>query len=594
MLEDLRKKQKIIIYFIAVIFIVGMAAVGVSEVLIPKPYLGKVNGQKLTAEAYQAKIQEYYQRYAEMYQNQPMDENTKRMIENEAWQALVDDTIWKQQIKKHRIKVSDDDIVTEMQNNPPKELMQNPSFQTNGVFDKSKYLNILKTNTEFFVMMQDYVKAYLPRKRLQEKITEKSGITIDSLKAVYQKENNTVSGKSIWFDYNKAPAVTVTDAEIKAQYDKVKETEFKKGPSARLKYIIFEVKPSDKDYSAVKSNIDKIYAQAKAGEDFATLAMDYSDDPGSKQNGGSLGVFGKDQMVPEFSKAAFALKTGEISAPIKTSFGWHIIRADSIATTESANPQMKASHILLKVTPSEETKLNITDNANKARKTIAKKGIDAVAKELKLEVQDTEMIPLKDEFIPGLGKLDDLIAFMNKAKVKKVSEIVLDQQQRMIVAQLVDKKKDYYEDFDKVKLRVKFDLEKQKKIQLMKPIAEAFIAKYTADQYFTMAEKEGWKVIDINRHGADSQVPGVAKSDEFTAAVLKMKSGETSGLIDTKEGQFIFSASERISPNLDEFASNKDQQGVIRKRLEDQAWNRWYDEVKKSAKVKDNRKKFGM
>jgi peptidyl-prolyl cis-trans isomerase C len=64
------------------------------------------------------------------------------------------------------------------------------------------------------------------------------------------------------------------------------------------------------------------------GGDFAQLAKDNSSDPGSKDNGGMLGYFGKGQMVPEFEKAAFELKAGELSKPVKSQFGWHIIKVD--------------------------------------------------------------------------------------------------------------------------------------------------------------------------------------------------------------------------------------------------------------------------
>jgi peptidyl-prolyl cis-trans isomerase C len=80
-------------------------------------------------------------------------------------------------------------------------------------------------------------------------------------------------------------------------------------------------------------------AQAKAvaerlkkGEDFAKVAAELSKDPGSGKEGGSLGWFGKDRMVPEFAEAAFRLKKGEVSEPVKSQFGWHVIKLDDRRT----------------------------------------------------------------------------------------------------------------------------------------------------------------------------------------------------------------------------------------------------------------------
>ncbi|MCA3630281.1 MAG: peptidylprolyl isomerase [Methylobacterium sp.] len=72
----------------------------------------------------------------------------------------------------------------------------------------------------------------------------------------------------------------------------------------------------------------KIHARVKGGEDFAKVATETSKDPGSGKGGGDLGYFSKDRMVPEFAEAAFALKAGEISAPVKSQFGWHIIKLE--------------------------------------------------------------------------------------------------------------------------------------------------------------------------------------------------------------------------------------------------------------------------
>lgn len=72
-----------------------------------------------------------------------------------------------------------------------------------------------------------------------------------------------------------------------------------------------------------------LLAKIRAGEDFATLAKENSGDAGSKEKGGLLGYFGKGQMVPQFEQAAFALQPGEVSEPVKSQFGWHIIKVEN-------------------------------------------------------------------------------------------------------------------------------------------------------------------------------------------------------------------------------------------------------------------------
>jgi foldase protein PrsA len=86
-----------------------------------------------------------------------------------------------------------------------------------------------------------------------------------------------------------------------------------------------------------KQTADKLYARLKAGADFATLAKKFSQDPGSKSQGGRLTV-SRGQTVPEFDRTAFELKTGALSKPVKTQYGWHIIQALKPATPRKATP----------------------------------------------------------------------------------------------------------------------------------------------------------------------------------------------------------------------------------------------------------------
>jgi parvulin-like peptidyl-prolyl isomerase len=598
MLDSLRKKQKMIIYIVAAAFILtgaGATVFGLRDVLTSrKNYLGKVNGQKITLAEFNAKVQEVAERYRE--QGQEVNDEMMKYAQRTAWDELVNDILWTQQVKKHRIKVSENEILTAIQNDPPQDLMQNPQLQTDGKFDKKKYLDALKNDIQFYAILENYMRSYLPRKKLQDKIKKEAGITMDSLKVEYNKEMNVVVGKALWFDFNKADSVYVSDAEVKAYYDKNKETEYKKGPASRIKYLVFDIKPSDADYNLVKTDIDMVYNQAIKGVNFAELAERFSEDPGSAKQGGSLGTFGKGQMVPEFEKTAFSMKAGDISKPFRTDFGWHIIRCDSTSYPAAVPQQVKASHVLLKVDTSSDTKNAIRRSADNARDQIKKtKDIDKVAKQLKMEVMTSEWTNHDAENIGGIGQLPPLQEFMRTKKEKSVSDVYTDQSGRLIVAFLMDNKKVYYEDFEQLKLQIKFKLEKEKKIADVKLKAADFLKRVKPENYFTQGPAEGWKVIELAGHKENGYIKDVnARSEEFDKAVLALKTGDYSGLINTKEGPFVVHVEERKTANMADFAKDKAKQDEIRNRLEEAAFNRWFQDLRKKAKIVDNRSYFGF
>src|SRR5262249_33732593 len=121
--------------------------------------------------------------------------------------------------------------------------------------------------------------------------------------------------------------IKVSDADAKAYYEK-NIANYKKPTSRDLAHILVKT----------KEKADKIYQQLQNGGDFAKLAKKNSTDSGSAVNGGKLGVQAESSLVKEFATVAFAIKTGTISKPVKTQFGWHIIKALGPVIKASTTP----------------------------------------------------------------------------------------------------------------------------------------------------------------------------------------------------------------------------------------------------------------
>jgi peptidyl-prolyl cis-trans isomerase C len=120
----------------------------------------------------------------------------------------------------------------------------------------------------------------------------------------------------------------LTDKAMHEVYDKAVKN-IGEQQEVHARHILIRAPQGDEKASkAAKAKIEAIIVKLKNGADFAKLAKEETQDPSGKANGGDLGYFTKDQMVPAFSKVAFELKKGEISGPVQTQFGWHVIKVE--------------------------------------------------------------------------------------------------------------------------------------------------------------------------------------------------------------------------------------------------------------------------
>ncbi|MGG0655190.1 peptidylprolyl isomerase [Rummeliibacillus pycnus] len=167
-----------------------------------------------------------------------------------------------------------------------------------------------------------------------------------------------------------ADGVKVSEDEMKAYYEEMK-TELK------ASHILVA---DEKTAKEIKAKLDK-------GEDFATLAKKYSTDTGSQAAGGELGWFGPDKMVPEFTKAAYSLKKGEISEPVKTSFGYHIIKLE-----DTRDAKVKGSYEDNKAAIKKKLQLQKADQTQLVAK------VSKLIKDADVKIEDKDLKDALDQF----------------------------------------------------------------------------------------------------------------------------------------------------------------------------------------------------
>jgi len=166
-----------------------------------------------------------------------------------------------------------------------------------------------------------------------------------------------------------------TDSEVESFY-LAHQKEYVKPGQVKAQHILVKVNADAKpeEIAAATAKAEAIRKELLAGGDFAKLAEKYSDDPGSKSQGGDLEYFTKDQMIPEFANVAFSMKKDEISNPVKTVFGVHIIKVNDIVPEKQMD--------LKEATPAIRSRLD-----NEKREGIIVKELERLRNKYKVEIK---------------------------------------------------------------------------------------------------------------------------------------------------------------------------------------------------------------
>lgn len=365
MLKLMREKAgswfiKVILGAIVVVFIFWGVGNFQSERM---SQIAVVNDTPITVEAYHQSYNSLLERYRSQFGDQ-LNEDMIQMfgLKKQALDQLVNQTLLLQEAEKLNLRVTDEELAASIQ--------AIPAFQNEGVFDKGIYTRVLGMNRLSPEEFENGQRESLLVEKLRQLIMSSVKVSDQEALDYYLWENASVNVEYALFAPDKVPEPAVTDEEVqkhfdanqnnyktelklKAQYvyfnpqefstgvtvsdEAVKEyfdahpDEFKEPKTVKARHILFKLENNSPPevVEEKRKKAEEVLALAKTGQDFAELARTHSEGP-SKDVGGDLGTFKKETMVEPFSEKAFSMKAGEISEPVRTQFGWHIIKVEAV------------------------------------------------------------------------------------------------------------------------------------------------------------------------------------------------------------------------------------------------------------------------
>ncbi len=342
------------------------------------------------------------------------------------------------------------------------------------------------------------------------------------------------------------------------------------------------------DTNAAKLKAEQLYKRAKNGEDFSKLAADNSDDASNKSKGGNLGYFTKGAMVKPFEDAAMNGNVGEIIGPVKTQFGFHIIKIN-----DKQKKLFKIADIKKLVKTSSKTRDAIRKRAEDFAYVTKKGSFEDEANKLNLKVLDAKEVT-RTSFIPGAGQNKAVTNFAFNNKKGSISDPV--KIQAGYAVYLIDDKvpagQMKYED---IKTSVLLPIVRvEKKLDMLKQQALDLKNKITNNDLMSLKNVNP----QVNIESADSvsvskPAPKIGADFGFYDALFKLQNGQISDPIRTPKGYYLVQMKNITPFDQEKF---KAQIEAIRTSLIAQKKQtivqEWITELKDKAVIVDNRDKY--
>ncbi|MBU0701341.1 peptidylprolyl isomerase [bacterium] len=311
MFNVIRKNTNFLIWTIAITFVItifiswGMNFTGKAMM----PHLAIVAGKKITTDEFQQAYETKYKNIKDAY-GKDFDPESIPDLRKQVLDSLVKEKILLAETKRYGITVTEDEIVNGVRSSFPDINTYNQYIKyAPPIWWKTKEQDVSKE-----IMMAKLIGA----------MVDHSTITDGEIDSYYKREYEQAHLLHILI----SPKKLVPQTEVADYYEKNKE-DFMKNGKLKARHILIAVQENanQQEDGAAKAKITNLYNQAKGGGDFAELAKKNSNCP-SSQNGGLLDYFGEGVMDPEFEKAAYKLKVGELSPPVRSKFGYHIIKLE--------------------------------------------------------------------------------------------------------------------------------------------------------------------------------------------------------------------------------------------------------------------------
>ena len=560
--------------------------------------VAKVNGTIITLDDYRVSYNNLIEQVRQSFGNN-LNEELIRMLQlrKRAMDQLVDNALMLQAAEKLKLAISDEELA---------EFIRNiGAFQTAGIFDNGRYINTLSRNRLTPEDFEDQQRKALIINKIQALITGSIKVSDLEVRQWYIWNNTEVDIDYLVVEPQRYKDIKLTDEEIRNYFDQHKDS-YKTDPSIKVRYLYFKpedyaarVTPSEddiRDYyegnldefnipktvearhilikadqdakaeqdESARKKAEEIFKLAKEGQDFAELARKYSEGP-TKAKGGYLGTFRREEMVKPFSDKAFSMNAGDISEPVRTDFGWHIIKVEKVNPAKTLSLGEAEADIRKKLKADRSKNIAYDEAEAVYDATFENQNLDSIAADRNLKIQTTEFFTQKNP----PQKIKNAARFAAVAFNLPINELsaVQDFADGYYLLEVVDKVQPQIPELKAVEQKIRNDLLKEKQDQRARDEANLLLTELKNGQALSsVSQKFKIPVKQTGFFKRNSPIPEIGAENDIARIAFELSDEHRlpEEIIKGQKGYYVISFRKRQEPSLEGFEKEK---AAIRDRL---------------------------
>jgi peptidyl-prolyl cis-trans isomerase D len=591
MMQFFRSIAKPLILVTAIAFftwlVVDLSGLSGGGGLLTRTSVGKVNGKAVDIRAFQASVQQAIDA-RQRQSGAPLSLEEVAQVRDQVWEQAIQGIIFRAEYERYGLRTTPAEIAEAIRVSPPREIIEDPTFQTDGKFDITKYQRWLTSSMgqQAVPYLEDRYREELLRGKLLRRVIGDVYVSDAALWERYRDEKETAKLGVLVIDPQQAipdSAAPVTAQEVEDYY-RAHRDEFKRSHAAFLSYVALPRLPDASDTAAARQRILALRDEISKGTPFAEVARRESSDTLSGHNGGELGEMSRTSVDPAFGKAAMLLPLNQLSDPVESSFGFHLIEVES-----RKGDSFKARHILVPIEITGEHRNRLDRRADSLEQLAAERlepsALDTAASALKLRIEKAGPLTEGSRIsLPDAGQVPDASVWAFQAKTGEESPVI-EGERAYLVFRLDSVQAEGVPPLAAIRAEVEHRVRLEKKRAAAKALAQRL-----AQQSLPLKQLAQGPGLSYRELGPIARLSSNLPQPELIGAAFGALPGKLAGPVVAQDGVYLFQGLERTRADSADFVKNREQlrsqalQGARQSRV-----RAYVTALRANAKVVDRR-----